>query len=74
MLSAFRLGPATSGCRLCDIDRVLIRVTCKDHLSISHSPRPLVAGPKRNAKNTESLLTMPHRLWAIVYGLSLIHI
>ena len=27
MISAFRMGPATSGRRLCDIDSVLFRVT-----------------------------------------------
>ena len=34
-------------------------VTLNNILSISHSPRPLAAGPIRNAENMESLLAIP---------------
>ena len=36
-------------------------VTLNNTLSISHSPRPLAARPKRNAKIVESLLCMIRR-------------
>ena len=35
-------------------------VTLKNTLSISHSSRPLSAGPIQNAENMESLLLMVH--------------
>ena len=54
---AFRVGPAASGCGLCDIDRVQ-SWTLNNTLSISHSPRPLAPGPTRNAEIMESVLRM----------------
>ena len=107
MFSAFRKGPAASERGLCDIERVLFRVTksrvrklgsscttkinryvclfdfyynryifavpavpglsnllTSDEVTLnntqakSYSPRPLTAGPKRNAENIESLLAI----------------
>ena len=52
MFSAFRMGPTASGRGLCDIYK----------LTISHSPRPLAAGPIRNVENLEYLLAMVLRL------------
>jgi len=45
---------------LCDIDRLLFRVTQSCVRKLGHSLRPLAAGPIRNAEIMEYLLTMLH--------------
>ena len=43
---------------LCDIDRLLFRVTQSCVKKLGHSLRPLAAGPIRNAEIMEYLLTI----------------
>lgn len=57
MFSEFRMGPRTGPVRPpADAECVIYKLT------ISHSPRPLAAGPIRNAENLEYLLAMVPRL------------
>ena len=59
MFSPFRMGPAASGRGLCDIDRVLFKVTqSRVGKRGVLARRPLAAGQIRNAKSIESLLVI----------------
>ena len=64
MFSAYGMGPISI--EYCQYEKLEFQIltcdlqTLNNTLSISNSPRPLTAGPIRNAENMEFLLSMGH--------------